>query len=563
MKQEITIAEVPARAEIYPKENYLTNGSSLSSWLLTKDHKRIAILYLIAVTFFFVVGGTFAALIRLELLTPASDLLESGTYNKVFTQHGIIMVFFFLIPSIPAVLGNFLIPLMIGAKDLALPRVNLLSWYLYILGASLGIWAMMQGGVDTGWTFYTPYSTTFSNSFVIATGLGIFVAGFSSILTGLNIIVTVHTMRAPGMTWFRLPLFVWSLYATSLVMILGTPVIAITILLMAIERLGHVGIFDPALGGDPILFQHLFWFYSHPAVYIMVLPGMGVVSELISSFSRKRVFGYTFVAFSSIAIAVFGFLVWGHHLFVSGQSVYASLVFSFMSMVVAIPSAIKVFNWTATLYKGSISFDTPMLYALAFIGLFLIGGLTGLFLGALGFEAHVTDTYFVIAHFHYIMVGGSVSAYLGGLHFWFPKMFGRMYSEFWSKISAMLVFIGFNLTFFPQFILGFLGMPRRYASYPPEFQVLNIFSTLGASILAVGVIMPAIYLTHAFFKGKIAGDNPWILPGLEWRTSSPPPTNNFKETPIVTWEAYDYSDTNGLPHNDVEIAFRETPIPVA
>lgn len=379
MPHEITIDEIQTPDKVYsgafyPKENYLNNGYSLKSWLLTKDHKRIAVLYLIGVTFFFVVGGIYAALIRLELLTPASDLLETGTYNKVFTQHGIIMVFFFLIPSIPAVLGNFLIPLMIGAKDLALPRINLLSWYLYMAGATFGLWAMMQGGVDTGWTFYTPYSTTFSNGYVIATGLGIFIAGFSSILTGLNFIITIHTMRAPGMTWFRLPLFVWSHYATSLVMVLGTPVIAITILLLAVERLGKVGIFDPAIGGDPILFQHLFWFYSHPAVYIMVLPGMGVVSELISSFSRKAIFGYAFVAFSSIAIAVFGFLVWGHHLFVSGQSIYAGMVFSFLSMVVAIPSAVKVFNWTATLYKGSISYDTPMLFALFFIGLFSVGG---------------------------------------------------------------------------------------------------------------------------------------------------------------------------------------------
>jgi cytochrome c oxidase subunit 1 len=566
MPHEITIDEIQAPDKIYsgafyPKENYLNNGYSLKSWLLTKDHKRIAVLYLIGVTFFFVIGGIYAALIRLELLTPASDLLETGTYNKVFTQHGIIMVFFFLIPSIPAVLGNFLVPLMIGAKDLALPRINLLSWYLYMAGATFGLWAMMQGGVDTGWTFYTPYSTTFSNGYVIATGLGIFIAGFSSILTGLNFIVTIHTMRAPGMTWFRLPLFVWSHYATSLVMVLGTPVIAITILLLAVERLGKVGIFDPAIGGDPILFQHLFWFYSHPAVYIMVLPGMGVVSELISSFSRKAIFGYAFVAFSSIAIAVFGFLVWGHHLFVSGQSVYAGMVFSFLSMVVAIPSAVKVFNWTATLYKGSISYDTPMLFGLFFIGLFMIGGLTGLFLGALGIDVHVTDTYFIIAHFHYIMVGGSVSAFFGGLYFWFPKMFGRMYSEFWGKISAMIIFVGFNLTFFPQFILGFMGMPRRYASYPPEFQLLNIFSTLGASILAVGVIISAVNLGYSLFKGKIAGDNPWLLPGLEWRTSSPPPTENFEKTPIVTWEAYDYSEKNGLSETPIERRRREEAVP--
>ncbi len=529
-----------------PKQNYLTNGTTLKSWLLTKDHKRIAIMYLITVSLFFMAGGIYASAIRLELLTPPSDLLESGTYNKVFTQHGILMIFFFLIPSIPAVLGNFLLPIMIGAKDLALPRINLLSLYIYWIGGALTVWALLQGGVDTGWTFYTPYSTTFSNTYVMAVGLGIFINGFSSILTGLNFIVTVHTMRAPGMTWFRLPLFVWAQYATSLVMILGTPVIAITILLLAIERFAQVGIFDPSIGGDPILFQHLFWFYSHPAVYIMILPGMGVISELISNFSRKKIFGYEFIAFSSIAIAVFGFLVWGHHMFVSGQSIYAGLVFSFLTMVVAVPSAIKMFNWTATMYKGSILFETPMLYAIGFLGLFLIGGLTGLFLGSMGLVVHLTDTYFVVAHFHYVMVGGQVIAYLGGIHYWWPKMTGRMYSEFWGKISAMLVFIGFNLTFFPQFILGYLGMPRRYASYPEEMQVLNIFSTAGASVLGVGLIMPVVYLTQSLIAGKPAGDNPWMFPGLEWRTSSPPPTENFEVTPVVTWEAYEFSDENGL-----------------
>jgi len=411
----------------------------------------------------------------------------------------------------------------------------------------------MQGGIDTGWTFYTPYSTTFSNTYVMAVGLGIFINGFSSILTGLNFIVTVHTMRAPGMTWFRLPLFVWAQYATSLVMILGTPVIAITVLMLAVERFAQVGIFDPSIGGDPILFQHLFWFYSHPAVYIMILPGMGVISEPISNFSRTKIFGYEFIAFSSIAIAVFGFLVWGHHMFVSGQSLYAGLVFSFLTMVVAVPSAIKMFNWTATLYKGSISYDTPMLYALGFLGLFLIGGLTGLFLGSTGLTVHLTDTYFVVAHFHYVMVGGQVIAYLGGIHYWWPKMTGKMYSEFWGKISAMLVFIGFNLTFFPQFILGYLGMPRRYASYPEEMQVLNIFSTAGASVLGVGLIMPVIYLGHSLLYGRAAGDNPWMLPGLEWRTTSPPPTENFEKTPIVTWEAYEFGEESGL---DLEEARR-------
>jgi cytochrome c oxidase subunit 1 len=529
-----------------PKLNYLNNGTTLKSWLLTKDHKRIAIMYLITVSLFFMMGGLYAATIRLELLTPESDLLNTATYNHVFTQHGILMIFFFLIPAIPAVLGNFLLPIMIGAKDLAMPRINLISLYIYWAAGALALWALMQGGVDTGWTFYTPYSTTFSNTYVLAVGLAVFINGFSSILTGLNFIVTVHTMRAPGMTWFRLPLFVWAHYAVSLVMVLGTPVIAITVLLLALERFAHIGIFDPAIGGDPILFQHLFWFYSHPAVYIMILPGMGVVSELISNFSRKKIFGYEFIAFSSIAIAVFGFLVWGHHMFVSGQSIYAGMVFSFLTMVVAVPSAIKMFNWTATLYKGSVSFDTPMLYAIGFMGLFLIGGLTGLFLGSMGLDVHLTDTYFVVAHFHYVMVGGQVIAYLGGLHYWWPKMTGRMYSEFWGKISAMLVFVGFNLTFFPQFILGFMGMPRRYAAYPPEFQVLNIFSTAGASVLGIGLVMPVLYLGHSLIWGRRAGDNPWMLPGLEWRTSSPPPTENFEKTPVVTWEAYEFSEESGL-----------------
>jgi cytochrome c oxidase subunit I len=533
------LMQPPAAA---PAPNYLNAGHTVASWLLTRDHKRIAILYLISLTFFFFVGGFFAVLIRLELLTPQGDLVSADTYNKLFSMHGIVMVFLFLIPSVPAVLGNFLIPLMIGARDLAFPRLNLLSWYIYAIGGLFTLWAIASGGVDTGWTFYTPYSSTYSNTYVIAAAAGVFIAGFSTILTGLNFIVTIHKMRAPGLTWGRLPLFVWSHYATSLIQVLGTPVLAITLVLLAVERIAHVGIFDPHLGGDPVLFQHLFWFYSHPAVYIMILPGMGVVSELITCFSRKRVFGYGFVAAASLAIAVFGFLVWGHHMFVSGQSVYSGMIFSLLSYVVAIPSAIKVFNWTATLYKGSISYETPMLYAFGFIGLFTIGGLTGLFVAALGLDVHVHDTYFVVAHFHYIMVGGMVMGYLGGMHFWWPKISGRLYPEGWARFSALLVFAGFNLTFFPQFILGYLGMPRRYHAYPPEFQVLNVMSTAGASILAIGYVLPMIYMLWSLRYGRIAGPNPWGAVGLEWQTSSPPPTENFVRTPVVTEETYHYSD---------------------
>jgi cytochrome c oxidase subunit 1 len=529
-------------ATVERRTHYLNVQSSVKSWLLTTDHKRIAILYLVSITFFFLMGSVFAGLIRVSLLSPYGDLIQAETYNKMFTMHGITMIFFFLIPSIPAVLGNFLVPMMIGARDLAFPRVNLLSWYVYVLGGLFTLTAGILGGVDTGWTFYTPYSSVYSNTNVMLTAVGIFITGFSSILTGLNFIVTLHTMRAPGMTWWRLPLFIWAHYATSLIMILGTPVVAITLVLVALERGLHIGIFDPALGGDPILFQHLFWFYSHPAVYIMILPSMGVVSELIACFSRKRIFGYGFVAFSSLAIAVLGFLVWGHHMFVSGQSVYAGLIFSLLSFLVAIPSAIKVFNWTATMYKGSISFEAPMLYAFGFIGLFTIGGLTGLFLANLGTDVHLHDTYFVVAHFHYIMVGGAIMGYLGGLHFWWPKMTGRMYPENWARAAALILFVGFNLTFFPQFLLGFLGLPRRYHVYPPEFHLLNVLSTAGASILGLGYFLALIYLLWSLKCGAVAEANPWGARGLEWETASPPPTDNFDKTPAVTSEAYAYEE---------------------
>jgi len=542
--QEVQEVERPISAA--RRTNYLNASHGLKSWLLTADHKRIALLYLIGVTFFFGIGGLLAFVLRLELLTPTADLMAMDTYNKVFTMHGIVMIFFVLIPAVPAVLGNFLIPLMVGARDLAFPRINLLSWYCFVVAGLLLLYTVIMGGVDTGWTFTAPLSTRFVNTNVISAGLAAFVAGFSSIFTGLNFIVTIHRMRAPGLTWFRLPLFVWAHYAASVIMVLGTPVVAIAIVLVALERLVGIGIFDPTKGGDPLLFQHLFWFYSHPAVYVMLLPSMGVISEIIACFTRKRIFGYTAVAFSSVAICVFGFFVWEHHMFIMGVSQYSALVFSLLTMLVAVPSAIKVFNWTATLYKGSISFSAPMAYALCFLGLFVIGGCTGVFLGTLGMDVQLTETYFVVAHFHFVMVGSVIMGYLGGLHFWWPKITGRMYPEGPAKVAAVVIFVGFFFTFGPQFILGYLGMPRRYAMYPPEWQVLNVFSTAGATVMGFGYLISLSYLLWSLRYGAVAGNNPWRAYGLEWQTASPPPTENFYTVPVVTQEAYDYDSVPAL-----------------
>lgn len=525
--------------------NYLNATHGWRSWAFTLDHKRIGVMYLVSILSAFLFGGILALLIRTELLTPTRTIMAAKTYNQMFTLHGAVMIFLFIIPGIPAALGNFILPLMLGAKDVAFPRLNLASYYLWVIGAIFSIVAILTGSVDTGWTFYTPYSTS-TDGAIIAVVAGAFILGFSSIFTGLNFIVTLHKLRPPGMTWFRMPLFLWALYGTALVQVLATPVLGITLLLLIVERALGLGIFDPSLGGDPVLFQHFFWFYSHPAVYIMILPAMGVISELVVVFSRKHIFGYKLIAYSSIAIALLGFLVWGHHMFTSGQSNLVSMIFSFLTFFIAIPSAIKVFNWVATMYKGEIWLTTPMWYTLSFFLLFGIGGLTGLFLGALAVDVHLHDTYFVVAHFHYVMFGGTVIAFLGGLHYWWPKISGRMFNDSWGKVGAAMIFVGFNVTFMSQFIMGSLGMPRRYYNYPVQFTPFHQISTVGAYLMGIGFVVTAVNLAYSLKHGRLAPANPWGGATLEWRTSSPPPVENFTETP----EAGDPYDLSNLKYDE-------------
>ena len=522
-----------------PKNTYLTDEKGLWAWMTTVDHKKIGLMYLGSVAFFFLLGGVLALLLRTELLTPAKTFIEADTYNQFFTLHGAIMVFFVLVPSIPAALGNFVLPMQLGAKDVAFPRLNLTSFYIYVVGAIFTFIALANNGLDTGWTFYTPYSTD-STSSVIWVTLGVFILGFSSILTGTNFIATIHKMRAPGITWGKLPLNIWALYATSIIQVLATPVLAITLLLLTMERALGIGIFDPALGGDPVLFQHFFWFYSHPAVYIMIVPGFGIISEVITTFSKKHIFGYWAIALSSLAIAFIGFLVWGHHMFTSGQSAVATTVFSFLTFLVGIPTGIKILNWVATLYKGSIEMKTPMIYVFIFLFLFSIGGFTGIMLGSLSADIHLHDTYYVVAHFHYVMMGGTLIALLAGLHYWWPKMTGKMYNEFQAKIGAALIFIGFNMTFLPQFIMGSQGMPRRYYNYIDQFTIFHQTSTIGSYILGVGFLLIAYYLFVSLFRGEKAGSNPWNSRGLEWQATSPPDFHNFDHTPVIINGPYDY-----------------------
>ncbi|MCB9932968.1 MAG: cbb3-type cytochrome c oxidase subunit I [Planctomycetes bacterium] len=537
------IVEKPASGEvIHPKVHYLNASKGLKSWLVTLDHKRIAIMYLIAVSVALLLGGFWAVLLRTELLGPQDVVLSNDWYNRAFTLHGAVMVFLFILPGIPASLGNFILPMQLGAKDLALPRVNLLSWYFYVTGLVFFLCVLFLGGLDTGWTLYPPYSSGRPLQVnLILSYVAVFILGFSGILTGLNFIATMHKLRPKGMGMYDMPLFLWALYATSLIQVLATPVVGLTLGLSLIEHMFKIGIFLPQYGGDPVMYQHFFWFYSHPAVYIMVLPAMGVQSELIATFSRKHVFGYKAIAWSSIAIAAIGFIVWGHHMFVSGQSPTAGIIFSFLTFWVAIPSAIKVFNWVATMYKGAIDFKTPMIYALAFIYLFGVGGLTGLFLASIGTNVHLHDTYFIIAHFHMVMVGSVLTGFLGGVHYWWPKMTGRMYNETLGRIAAVMVFIGFNVTFMPQFVAGTRGMPRRYANYLDEFTIFHQISTIGAYILGAAVVLQTGYLIHSLFKGKKAPPNPWGASSLEWQSTSPPDFHNFTEKPIVMG-AYDFEN---------------------
>ncbi len=533
-----------AGASVEPKRRtYLGHDVSPGSWAFSLDHKRIGVMWFVGVTLGFLLGGTFALLLRTKLLQPGEFMITAQQYNRFFTLHGVVMIFFFLIPAIPGIFGNFLLPLMLGAKDVAFPRINLMSIWLWLVALVMALWAILHGGVDTGWTFYTPYSTTTINGATTLALVAVFIAGLSSIASGLNFIVTIHTMRAPGLTWFKLPLFVWSIYATSAVQLLATPVLGLTVLLVAVERFAGFGIFDPARGGDPILFQHLFWFYSHPAVYIMILPGLGAISEVVTCFSRNPPYGYKAIAYSSLGIAFVGFLVWGHHMFVTGQAIFTGGAFAFITMVVAIFSAAKTFSWVGTMYKGSIDLKSPMVYVFGFLFLFLFGGLTGAAIGTMSLDIPWHGTYFIVGHFHLIMVGSAVMAFLAGVHYWFPLMWGRLYNERRAFIAAIMVFVGFVGTFMPMLLLGNAGAPRRYYQYADRYQTLHIVITCFAYLMGSGLLLALVNVIQGIFWGPVSGKNPWRSAGFEWLADCPPLPENFEHQPVVSPESDPYHYT--------------------
>jgi len=533
---------MPSPGETVPFLDPLPGRSGITSWIFSTDHKRIGMLYLWCILAMFAVGVVIGVLMRLELIAPGRTIMGAQAYNAMFTLHGVVMVFLFVIPGIPAAFGNILLPLQIGAEDVSFPRLNIFSWWLYLTGAALAVTSLFTGGgpPDTGWTFYVPFSERTTTNVSLAV-VAVFILGFSSILTGLNFITTIHRLRAPKMSWGKLPLFVWSLYATAWIQLLATPVLGVTVALVFIERLLGIGLFDPAKGGDPLLYQHLFWIYSHPAVYIMIVPAMGVISEVIPAFARKSIFGYKAIAVSSLAIAFAGSLVWAHHMFTSGMSDTAVLVFSFLTFVVAIPSAVKVFNWVATLYKGSIHLEPPLLFALGFIFLFSVGGLTGLVLGSAGTDIHVHDTYFVVAHFHYVIFGGTGFGLFAAMHFWFPKIFGRMYDRKLANASWYLLVGGFNMLYFPMFLIGLMGMPRRYYDYLPMYQTGHMISTAGSWVLVAGLVTMFWGLSKCLYGPRTVGANPWGAATLEWTLPSPPPHLTFLDPPDEVPSPYSYA----------------------
>jgi cytochrome c oxidase subunit I len=509
------------------RSHYLNERFSLGSWLATRDHKRVAWLYLVTVSLFFLAGLASMSVLRLESLTPRGDLVEPGTYARLFTLHGTVMVWLFLVPALPGVLGNFLVPLMIGARSVAFPRLNLAGWYLYLAGGLLLFGLLTSQGLTGGWVLYS--SNTLFQGYSLGPIAALLLLRASAFLLALNLIVTIHRMRTAQMSWAEMPIFVWGVYLMSLVQVLTLPVLATGTMLVVAEKIAGLGLLTPALGGDSLWAQHFVWFFSHAVVYSLILPAIGIITEIISTFSRTILTTRKHVICSLIAITFLGTLIWGHHLLVSTQTPVLSLFFSALSFLIVVPFLVVFWTWLSSLYGGSISYAAPMLYALAFIGVLVIGGVSGLILSTLALAPHLDNTYFVVAHFHYLVAGALLLAYLGGIHYWWPKITGRLFPNGWGAFAALLTFVGVNLTFLPLYLIGYMGLPRRHYSYPAEFQTLQVLVSAGATLLVLGYLLPAVYLFWSLFHGRRASADPWGGMTLEWRTSSPPPSKNFED----------------------------------